>query len=81
MKGDEKLMALVAGGDANALRELFDRHSPWVAAKLRRGMPASAVEDALQETFVAVWRGAKGYGERGDVGAWIPGIACRQDAL
>ncbi len=41
------------------LRELFDRHAPWVAARLRRTMPAHAVEDALQETFIAVWRGAK----------------------
>lgn len=81
MKSDEKLIGLVAEGDANALRELFDRHSPWVASRLRRNMPASAVEDALQETFVAVWRGAGRYGERGDVGAWIWGIARRQGAL
>ena len=57
---DDELIAAVAGGDDTALRELFNRHSPWVAARLRRVMPPDVVEDALQETFIAVWRGARG---------------------
>ena len=71
----------VAAGDGRALRELFDRHAPWVAARLRRAMPAHGVEDALQETFIAVWRGAKGYRADAVPGAWIWGIARRQAAL
>jgi len=81
MMGDERLVEAVAAGDGPALRELFDRHAPWVAARLRRTMPAHAVEDALQETFIAVWRGAKGYKGEGAAGAWIWGIARRQAAL
>lgn len=81
MMGDERLVEAVAAGDGLALRELFDRHAPWVAARLRRTMPAHAVEDALQETFIAVWRGATGYKGEGPTGAWIWGIARRQAAL
>ncbi len=81
MMGDDRLVQAVAAGDGEALRELFDRHAPWVAARLRRAMPAHAVEDALQETFIAVWRGAKGYKGEGATGAWIWGIARRQAAL
>ncbi len=81
MKSDEHLIRAVASGDDNALRELFRRHSPWLAARLRRAMPAGAVEDVLQETFIAGWRGAKRYGGEGEVGAWIWGISRRQAAL
>jgi RNA polymerase sigma-70 factor (ECF subfamily) len=81
MMGDERLIGAVARGDEKALKELFDRHAPWVAARLRRAMPAHAVEDALQETFIAVWRGAKGYRSESPPGAWIWGIARRQAAL
>jgi RNA polymerase sigma-70 factor (ECF subfamily) len=77
---DEELIAAVAGGDDVALRELFFRHAPWLAGRLRRALPATDVEDVLQETFLAVWRGAAGY--RGDgCGGWLWGIARRQAAL
>ncbi len=39
-------------------------------------MPAM-VEEAVQDTFVAVWRGARYRGE-GEVGAWLWGIAIRK---
>ena len=81
MMGDEHLIEAVAAGDGRALKELFRRHAPWVAARLRRTMPAHGVEDALQETFIAVWRGAKGYRADSVPGAWIWGIARRQAAL
>jgi len=71
----------VAGGDDTALRELFSRHAPWLAARLRVLLPASDVEDVLQETFLAVWRGAGGYRAQGAGGGWLWGIARRQAAL
>jgi RNA polymerase sigma-70 factor (ECF subfamily) len=78
---DDELLAAVATGDHGALRELFDRHSPWLAARLRASLPAEAVEDVLQETFIAVWRGANRYQSRGEVGAWMWGIARKQAAM
>jgi RNA polymerase sigma-70 factor (ECF subfamily) len=78
---DEALLAAVVAGDDRALHSLFERHAPWVASRLRRGLTATAVEDVVQETFIAVWRGAGAYHGGGAVGAWIWGIARRQAAL
>lgn len=78
---DDALLTTVASGDDQALRALFERHAPWVAGRLRRAMPASAVEDVVQETFLAVWRGAANYRGTGEAGAWVWGIARRQAAL
>ena len=79
---DDELIAAVGRGDDIALRELFARHAPWLAARLRAALPAAEVEDVLQETFLAVWRGARGYRPGpGSGGGWIWGIARRQAAL
>ena len=50
---DDDLVARVAAGDDAALRDLFGRHAPWLAARLRAVLPAADVEDVLQETFLA----------------------------
>ena len=78
---DDGLIARVAAGDDGALRELFSRHAPWLAARLRVVLPAVDVEDVLQETFLGVWRGAAGYRPEGTAGGWLWGIARRQAAL
>jgi RNA polymerase sigma-70 factor (ECF subfamily) len=78
---DDDLVGLVAAGDDMALRELFSRHAPWLAARLRAVLPAADVEDVLQETFLAAWRGARGYRPQGACGGWLWGIARRQAAL
>lgn len=78
---DQDLLAAVANGDDVALRELFERHAPWVASRLRRGLPVDAVEDVLQETFIAIWKSARGYTGQGEPGAWVWGIARRQAAM
>src|SRR5215471_14511870 len=78
---DDDLVARVAAGDDAALRELFGRHAPWLAVRLRAVMPAADVEDVLQETFLAAWRGAGGYRPQGACGGWLWGIARRQAAL
>ncbi len=77
---DDELIGRLATGDDAALRELFFRDAPWLAARLRLMLPASDVEDALQETFLAAWRGAKGYRPKGAAGAWLWGIARRRAA-
>src|SRR5215207_6573508 len=74
---NDELLTAVAGGDDAALRELFLRHAPWLAARLRAALPAADVEDVLQEAFLGVWRGAGGYRGEG-AGAWLWGIARRQ---
>ena len=78
---DDDLVARIAGGDDTALRELFGRHAPMLAVRLRAVLPAGDVEDVLQETFLAAWRGAGGYRPQGACGGWLWGIARRQAAL
>jgi len=80
---DDGLIAAVAAGDDAALRELFGRHAPWLAARLRTVLPAAEVEDVLQETSPAVWLGSGRYRpERPSAaGGWLWGIARRQAAL
>ncbi|MFL6125416.1 RNA polymerase sigma factor [Actinophytocola sp.] len=60
---------------------MFSRHAPWLAARLRRVLATHAVEDVLQETFVAVWQGAGSYQPDGRAAAWLWRIARRQAAL
>ena len=78
---DDELVARIAAGDDTALRELFGRHASWLAVRLRSVLPAADVEDVLQETFLAAWRGAGGYRPQGTCGGWLWGIARRQAAL
>jgi RNA polymerase sigma-70 factor, ECF subfamily len=78
---DDELIAALAAGDDAALRELFTRHAPWLAARLRTVLPPPDVEDVLQETFLAVWKGARAYRPRGTPRAWLWVIARNQAAL
>ena len=76
---DTDLLAAIAGGDAGALRELYARHAPWLQLRLRgRCADTDAVDDALQDTFVAVWRKPGRYDGSGEVAAWLWGIAIRR---
>ena len=78
---DDELIASLAGGDDTALRQLFDRNAPWLAARLRKALPSDDVEDVLQETFLAVWKNAGTYQPRGTPAAWLWVIARNQAAL
>ncbi len=76
---DERLLAAVADGDRRALEQLYRRNAPWITARLqRRCSDPGVVDEVLQDTFVAVWRGAGHYDGRGEVGGWLWGIAVRR---
>ncbi len=76
---DHELLTAIASGEAQALRTLYDRHAPWLSLRLaRRCADPDLTDSALQDTFVAVWRQAGRYEGRGDVAAWIWGIAIRR---
>lgn len=81
---DRDLLSRVAGGSSDALEELYRRNAPWLTVRLsRRCSDRAVVDEVLQDTFVAVWRGAGKYAGTGDPGAWLWGIAVRRlvDAL
>jgi RNA polymerase sigma-70 factor, ECF subfamily len=76
---DDELLAAVAAGSRSALRVLYERHAPWLRIRLqRRCADPTVVADTIQDTFVAVWKGASGYRGSGDVAAWIWGIGVRR---
>jgi RNA polymerase sigma-70 factor (ECF subfamily) len=76
---DEELLVAVAEGSRTALRLLYDRHAPWLRLRLlRRCADPTIVHDTIQDTFVAVWRGAARYDASGSVPAWIWGIGVRR---
>jgi len=76
---DVALLRAVAAGDRRALADLYDAHAPWLLLRLsRRCNDPGLVDEAVQDTFLAVWRGAGRYDGRGEVAAWIWGIGVRR---
>jgi RNA polymerase sigma-70 factor (ECF subfamily) len=76
---DSELLKAVADGDTVALGELYQRHAPWLSIRLtRRCNDDSVVADVLQDTFVAVWRGAGSYRGEAEVAGWLWGVAVRR---
>ena len=70
---DEQLIEAVAGGDEQALAELYDRLGGVayrVALRVLRD-PALA-EDAVQDAFLSAWRTAAGFDpRRGSASTWL----------
>jgi RNA polymerase sigma-70 factor, ECF subfamily len=76
---DADLLHAMAGRDESALRELYERHAPWISARLaHRCADRDAVSDVLQDTFIAAWDGAPRFRGDGEVPAWLWGIAVRR---
>ena len=76
---DAELVRAVADGDRRALESLYARHAPWLVVRLtRRCNDPHLVDEAVQDTFVAVWRGARRWDGRGEAAAWIWGIGIRR---
>lgn len=76
---DAELLDAIGQGDRTALRTLYDRHAPWLTLRLaRRCRDSGTVEEAVQDTFTAVWRRPDGYRGDGQVAAWLWGIAVRR---
>ena len=75
---DRELLADVAAGDRGALHELFLRHQPWLAARVRqRCSDADVVAEVVNDTFLVVWQKPGKYSGDGEVAAWLWGIAIR----
>ncbi len=78
----EALLAEMANGSETSFRTLYDTQANRVfAIALRILRDQQAAEDAVQETFVKLWRTAGRFEEsRGSAKAWI-GIIARNSAL
>jgi RNA polymerase sigma-70 factor (ECF subfamily) len=74
---DGELLEQVAGGDAGAFEVLYRRYARAVfGLALRRLGDRSRAEEAVQETFAAIWRSAASYDrERGPGAPWLYAVA------
>ena len=76
LEAGNALMLACAGGDRQAFHQLYLNEAPRMLAFARRftGEAASA-EDALQDTFVQVWKNANRFRrEKGNARAWLFGV-------
>jgi RNA polymerase sigma-70 factor (ECF subfamily) len=74
---DGELIRMVARRDANAFETLYHRYArPVFGLALRRLGDRMRAEDAVQETFAAVWRSARTYKpDRGAGAPWLYAVA------
>ena len=72
-ESDTDLLLRVAARDGEAFELLYHRYvRPVFGLALRRLRDRQRAEDAVQETFAAVWRSAHSYRpERGPAGPWL----------
>lgn len=74
---DGELIRRVADGDADAFEQLYQRYARSVyGLALRQLRDRERAEDAVQETFTAVWRSASSYRvDRGAGAPWLYAVA------
>jgi RNA polymerase sigma-70 factor (ECF subfamily) len=78
-RSDAELLAAVVERDRGALEVMYRRHEPWISTRIgRRCADPALVEEVVQDTFLAVWRTGSRYDGRGEVAAWLWGIAIHQ---
>ena len=78
-RSDADLIAAIADGDRDALHLMYVRHQPWLTTRLRhRCSDPDVVAEAVQDTFVAVWKSADKWTGVGEPTAWIWGIGIRR---
>jgi len=73
---DGILMARIAAGDPEAFEEIYRRQYRRILLQARKLCATKELaEEVTQETFIALWRGARLYAPaRGSVGAWLSGM-------
>jgi RNA polymerase sigma-70 factor (ECF subfamily) len=73
---DRTLVEFIADGDKAALKLLYLRHSARVYRFVVRLIGSeSAAEETVNEVFLAVWRDARRFKGKSQVGTWLLGIA------
>ncbi len=76
---EAELLRRVASGDEAAMTELYRLHGRVVLAQILLVVQERAVaEEILQDTMLAVWRGAGSFRGESSVRSWVISIARRQ---
>ena len=75
---DRELLVAVAGGDRQALAELYLGYHRRLARFLSRFTARyENVEEIINDTFMVVWQSAKDFRNASQVSTWVIGIAYR----
>jgi RNA polymerase sigma-70 factor, ECF subfamily len=75
MDSDLQLIQRIASGDEAALRDFFARHaSAMLAYAIRLVNDPTLAEEIVQESLVAVWKGAGNYRGMSKLLSWVLGI-------
>jgi RNA polymerase sigma factor (sigma-70 family) len=75
---DEDLLTQIHQGRRDSVERLYRRHAPSLLALLTRIIDDHQMaEEAVQDTFLAVWNGAR-FDGRSRVRTWLVAIAIRQ---
>jgi RNA polymerase sigma factor (sigma-70 family) len=75
---DEDLLIQIHQGHRDSVERLYRRHGPSILALLTRIFDDyQLAEEALQDTFLVVWNGAR-FDGRSRVRTWLVAIAIRQ---
>jgi RNA polymerase sigma-70 factor (ECF subfamily) len=69
------MMAAAQGGHGGAYRRLLGEVSVWLTRYFQRRLPAGEVDDAVQETLLAIHRRRHTYDPRYPLGPWLAAIA------
>lgn len=72
------LMAAAQEGHGGAYQRLLTEISGWLLQYFRRRLPAGDVDDAIQETLLAIHRRRHTYDPRLPLTPWLAGIAKRK---
>lgn len=77
LDSDEELLEATAAGDGEAFEALYGRYARTVFGfALRRLRDRDRAEEAVQETFTAVWRSARTFdSQRGSASGWLFAVA------
>ena len=74
---DRELLTRVASGDRSALTELYLGYHPRLRRFLSRCLQPDSIDEAINDTFMVVWRKSKDFRNASQVSTWIIGIAYR----
>jgi RNA polymerase sigma-70 factor (ECF subfamily) len=76
--GEAELVRRVLGGDEAAFEVLYERYLPRIAGFVRKRLDISAdVEEAVQDTFIAIFSSLASFRGESPFAAWVLGIARR----
>jgi RNA polymerase sigma-70 factor (ECF subfamily) len=75
----DEIIGGIAAGDRSALADLYARYERPLFAYLRYlTADVHLAEELLQDTLLAVWRGADGFHGQSSIQSWLFGIARRR---